>query len=144
MTEVKQATCNDIELLIPALLELRINRTADELRQLLEIQFKTGEYQVYYIGDKKIAYAVAGVRTLNFLHSGKTMYIDDLVTHSAYRKLGYGGQLLDFIKQFVKDNKYDHLSLDSGFQRKDAYRLYLNSGFEVASLHFGRNVKELK
>lgn len=143
MTQVKQATIADIELLIPALEELRFNRTADELRNLLEIQFKTGEYQVYYIGDEKIAYVVAGVRTLNLLHSGKTLYIDDLVTHSAYRKLGYGGQLLDFIKQFVKDNKYDHLSLDSGFLRKDAYRLYLNSGFEVASLHFGRNVNEL-
>ena len=143
MIEVKQATIADIELLIPALLELRTNRTADELRHLLEIQFKTGEYQVYYIGDEKIAFAVAGVRTLNFLHSGKTMYIDDFVTHSAYRKNGYGSQLLDFIKQFVKDNKYDHLSLDSGFQRKEAYRLYLNSGFEIVTLHFGRNVNEL-
>ena len=143
MITVKQATIADIELLIPALLELRTNRSADELRDLLEIQFKTGEYQAYYIGDEKIAYAVAGVRTLNFLHSGKTMYIDDFVTHSGYRKNGYGGQLLDFIKQFVKDNNYNHLSLDSGFQRKDAYRLYLNSGFEISSMHFGRNVNEL-
>lgn len=143
MNTVKQATIADIALLLPALLELRTNRTADELMNLLEIQFKTGEYQVYYIGDEKIAYAVAGVRTLNLLHSGKTLYIDDLVTHSAHRKLGYGGQLIAFIKQLVKDNNYDHLSLDSGFQRKEAYRLYLNSGFEVASLHFGRNVNEL-
>ena len=143
MNTVKQATIADIALLLPALLELRTNRTADELMNLLEIQFKTGEYQVYYIGDEKIAYAVVGVRTLNLLHSGKTLYIDDLVTHSAHRKLGYGGQLIAFIKQLVKDNNYDHLSLDSGFQRKEAYRLYLNSGFEVASLHFGRNVNEL-
>ena len=143
MNTVKQATIADIALLLPALLELRTNRTADELMNLLEIQFKTGEYQVYYIGDEKIAYAVAGVRTLNLLHSGKTLYIDDLVTHSAHRKLGYGGQLIAFIKQLVKDNNYDHLSLDSGFQRKEAYRLYLNTGFEVASLHFGRNVNEL-
>lgn len=143
MKEVKQATISDIDLLIPALLELRTNRTAAELRVLLEIQFKTGEYQVYYIGDEKMVFAVAGVRTMNVLHSGKTLYIDDLVTHSEHRKHGYGGQLLEYIKQFVKDNNYDHLSLDSGFQRKDAYRLYLNSGFEVASLHFGRNVNEL-
>ena len=143
MNTVKQATIAEIALLLPALLELRTNRTADELMNLLEIQFKTGEYQVYYIGDEKIAYAVAGVRTLNLLHSGKTLYIDDLVTHSAHRKLGYGGQLIAFIKQLVKDNNYDHLSLDSGFQRKEAYRLYLNTGFEVASLHFGRNVNEL-
>lgn len=143
MNTVKQATIADIALLLPALLELRTNRTADELMNLLEIQFKTGEYQVYYIGDEKIAYAVVGVRTLNLLHSGKTLYIDDLVTYSAHRKLGYGGQLIAFIKQLVKDNNYDHLSLDSGFQRKEAYRLYLNTGFEVASLHFGRNVNEL-
>lgn len=143
MIAVKQATSNDIELLIPALLELRTNRTADELRDLLAVQFKTSEYQVYYIGNNNVAFAVAGVRTLNFLHSGKTLYIDDLVTHSEYRKKGYGSQLLDFIKQFVKENNYNHLSLDSGFHRKDAYRLYLNSGFEVSSLHFGRDVNQL-
>lgn len=143
MSTIKQATIFDIHLLIPALIELRSTRTADELKQMLEIQFESGEYQVYFIGDEKIAFAVMGVRTMNLLHSGKTLYIDDLVTHSAYRKNGFGSQLLDFIKQFAKDNKYDHLSLDSGFIRKDAYRLYLNSGFEISSMHFGRNVNEL-
>jgi GNAT superfamily N-acetyltransferase len=143
MSTVKQASLSDIAILIPALLELRTNRTEAELHNLLKIQLSSGEYQVYYIGNNTMAFAVAGVRTLNFLHSGKTLYIDDLVTHSSYRNQGFGSQLLDFIKQFVKENNYEHLSLDSGFQRKEAYRLYLNSGFEVASLHFGRNVKEL-
>ena len=143
MSSVKQASLSDIAILIPALLELRTNRTEAELYNLLKIQLSSGEYQVYYIGNSTMAFAVAGVRTLNFLHSGKTLYIDDLITHSSYRNQGFGSQLLDFIKQFVKENNYEHLSLDSCFQRKEAYRLYLNAGFEVASLHFGRNVNEL-
>lgn len=143
MSGVKQASLSDIAILIPALLELRTNRTEAELHNLLKIQLSSGEYQVYYIGNSTMAFAVAGVRTLNLLHSGKTLYIDDLVTHSRYRKQGFGSQLLDFIKQYVKENNYDHLSLDSGFQRKEAYRLYLNAGFEINSLHFGRNVNEL-
>ena len=52
MSSVKQASLSDIAILIPALLELRTNRTEAELYNLLKIQLSSGEYQVYYIGTK--------------------------------------------------------------------------------------------
>ena len=140
--EVKIANINDIELLTPTLLELRPNLDITTVKEKFENQFKEG-YQIIFIGDNKLAFAIAGFRTLNFFFSGKTLYIDDLITNPNHKRKGYAGKLLDWIKEYAKENNYDHISLDSGFQRKDAYRLYLNKGLEVESLHFGRKVNEL-
>lgn len=140
--QVHIATASDIPKLIPALTELRPHRTPEYFIQMIPAQFEEG-FQLIYIGDETTAYAVAGFRTINFLFSGKTLYIDDLVTHSDHQRKGYGGMLMNWLKQYAKDNGYDHLSLDSGFQRKDAHRLYLNAGLHITSFHFSRPVNEL-
>ena len=140
--QVHIATEADIPKLIPALTELRPHRTPEFFLEMIPVQFNE-RFQLIYVGDETMAYAVAGFRTINFLFSGKTLYIDDLVTHSAHQRKGYGGLLMEWIKQYAKDNGYDHLSLDSGFQRKDAHRLYLNTGLQITSFHFSRPTSEL-
>jgi len=138
--EIKIAGPDDIDLLLPALLELRPHRSPEELRKMLLQQFGEG-FQIIFMGDASVAYAVAGFRTIHFLFSGKTLYIDDLVTHSDHKRNGYAGALLDWLKEYAMQNGYDHISLDSGFHRKDAYRLYLNKGFEISSMHFSMKLK---
>ena len=133
--EINIAGHDHIDLLIPALLELRPHRSAFELKKMIDQQMNEG-FQIIFIGDEHLAYAVAGFRTIHFLFSGKTLYIDDLVTHSGHKRKGYAGALLDWLKEYAMQNGYDHVSLDSGFHRKDAYRLYLNKGFEISSMHF--------
>jgi GNAT superfamily N-acetyltransferase len=140
--EVRIASLEDIDLLIPALLELRPHRSADELRRMLIAQMENG-FQVVYVGEETMAFAVGGFRTLDFLFSGKTLYVDDLVTHSMHRKKGYAGMLMKWMIQYAKENGYDHFSLDSGHQRKDAHRLYLNHGLDITAHHFGKDVKDL-
>jgi len=140
--EVRIAKPDDIKILLPTLSILRPNLDDKTFKQEFINQINEG-YQMIFIGDDKTAFAIAGFRTLNFFFSGKTLYIDDLITNPNHIRNGYAGKLLDWIKEYAKENKYDHLSLDSGFQRKDAYRLYLNKGLEVESLHFGRKVVEL-
>ncbi|MEO5905278.1 MAG: GNAT family N-acetyltransferase [Saprospiraceae bacterium] len=137
--EIRIAGPDDIDLLLPALLELRPHRSAEEMRIMLLHQFGEG-FQIIFIGDDNFAYALAGFRTIHFLFSGKTLYIDDLVTHSDHKRKGYAGALLDWLKQHALQNGYDHISLDSGFHRKDAYRLYLNKGFEISSMHFSKKL----
>ena len=140
--EIKQATPSEIGKLLPALRELRPNRTGPEMLEMIPQLFDEG-FNLIYVGDDSVAFAVAGFRTLNFLFSGKTLYLDDLVTHPDHRGKGYAGQLLDWLKNYARENDYEHFSLDSGFIRKDAHRLYLNKGLEVESLHFGRKVSDL-
>jgi GNAT superfamily N-acetyltransferase len=141
--EIKIATAQDVDKLIPVMIELRPHRSVDELRVMLTEQMKNG-FQVVYAGDDQEAFAVAGFRTLEMLFSGKTLYVDDLVTHSQHRKKGYAGMLMKWMIQYAKENKYDHFSLDSGHHRKDAHRLYLNHGLDITAHHFGRDVKDLK
>lgn len=125
------------------MIELRPHRTVDELCIMILDQMKNG-FQVVYAGDDERAFAVAGFRTLDMLFSGKTLYVDDLVTHADHRKKGYAGMLMKWLIQYAKENNYDHFSLDSGHQRKDAHRLYLNHGLDITAHHFGKDVKDLK
>lgn len=140
--EVRTASLKDVDKLIPTLLELRPHRSAEELRKMLIDQMENG-FKVVFVGDENLAYAVGGFRTLDVLFSGKTLYVDDLVTHSMHRRKGYAGILLKWMIQYAKENGYDHFSLDSGHQRKDAHRLYLNHGLDITAHHFGKDVKDL-
>lgn len=140
--EIREAHENDIEKLIPTLLELRPHLDPSQLKERFRSMITEG-YKLVYIGDDKMAFSLAGFRILNIWFSGKTLYIDDLVTHSAHQKNGYAGQLLNWLKEHARQQNCDHFSLDSGFTRKKAYRLYLNQGLEVESLHFGRKVIDL-
>ena len=86
--------------------------------------------------------AVAGFRFLEFLAWGKVLYIDDLITNSEVRKNGHGGKLLKWIIEQAKQMNCDQVHLDSGPQRHDAHRLYLNHGFKIIGHHFALNFKE--
>jgi len=140
--KVRFATPEHIDILTPTLLELRPHLDASAVEPQLRRQLKEG-YQLIFVGNEELAFSLAGFRTLNMFVSGKTLYIDDLVTHPDHMRKGYATVLLDWIKEYAKSNHYETLSLDSGFDRKKAYPLYLNSGLEVAALHFGRRVSEL-
>ncbi len=140
--EIKIATSNEIEKLIPAFKELRPHRNEHELRQLLLAAFQEG-YRVAYIGDSELAFSILGFRIITFIFSGKTLKIDDLATLASQRNKGYAGRLFQWIKNYAKKENCDHIHLDSGFHRHDAYKFYLNKGLHVESLHFGRKVIEL-
>lgn len=100
-------------------------------------------FQVIYIGDENEVFAMAGFRTMEVIFSGKTLYVDDLITHPDHRRKGCGGTLLRWMIQYAKDNAYDHFSLDCGDERKNAHRLYLKHGLEGIGAHFAREVEQL-
>ncbi|MDZ4822282.1 MAG: GNAT family N-acetyltransferase [Flavobacteriales bacterium] len=101
------------------------------LREML-----AGGYNIAYVLEENIAVAAIGYRYLQFLHCGKHFYIDDLTTLPQARKKGYGTLLLEFIFEEARSKGFEVVTLDSGFHRLDAHRLYLNNGFNIASLHF--------
>lgn len=132
----------DIEKLIPVIRELRKHRTDSQLRKMLGKQMKD-RFEVIFVGNEKTVYAMAGFRTMEVVFSGKTLYVDDLITHPDHRRQGYGGALLRWMIQYAKDHHYDHFSLDSGHERKKAHQLYLKHGLDVIGAHFAKDVKDL-
>lgn len=85
--------------------------------------------------------AFSGYRPMHTLFAGRTFYIDDLSTLPEARGKGCGGALLGYIHEEAKKEGRVAVYLDSGYQRNDAHRLYLNKGYKLASHHFGLNLK---
>jgi GNAT superfamily N-acetyltransferase len=99
-------------------------------------------YHLAYIEDGGQVKAIAGFRFLEFLAWGKVLYIDDLVSDAATRKKGYGSEILKWVIDEARKAGYDQVHLDSGPQRHDAHRLYLNNGFKIIGHHFALDLKE--
>ena len=96
----------------------------------------------FFIKEDIYAVAVAGFRVVNFLSWGHTMYCDDLGTRFEHRKLGYAGQLMDWMIDEAKRLHLDEFHLDSGLgeDRADAHRLYFNKRMRISAHHFSRPV----
>lgn len=100
----------------------------------------TQGYHLAYLEVDGAVRACAGFRILEFLAWGKVLYIDDLVTDSSIRKNGLGSVLLKWVLEQAKAEQCDQVHLDSGPQRHDAHRLYLNHGFTIIGYHFANEV----
>ena len=99
-------------------------------------------YHLAYLQEGEELKALAGFRFLEFLAWGKVLYIDDLITDTETRKNGHGGKLLKWVIEQAKEAKCDQVHLDSGPQRHDAHRLYLNHGFKIIGHHFALDFKD--
>ena len=108
---------------------------AERFIERVQRQQKRGYILAYAESDGEVR-AVAGYRFLESLHSGKFMYVDDLVTRGTDRSLGFGGQLVDWLVQQAREQGCENLELDSGVQRFDAHRFYMIKRMNISSYHF--------
>ena len=129
-TDAQIGSCHSV------MLQLRPHLT-DQHAFIEQVQQQRKEgYHLAYIQDEHGVKAAAGFRFLTFLAWGKVLYIDDLITDSSQRKNGHGGTLLKWVIDLATQEKCDQVHLDSGPQRHDAHRLYLNHGFKIIGHHF--------
>jgi len=133
-----QTACTDEEIrsCYTIMRQLRPHLTSEQaFVEQVKRQLDEG-YILAYCTDNAEVKAVAGFRFLEFLAWGKVLYIDDLITDSETRRSGYGGKLLKWVIEQGKKAGCDQIHLDSGPQRHDAHRLYLNHGFKIIGYHF--------
>lgn len=97
-------------------------------------------YELAFIEENGIAASAIGFRYQQKLFDGKQIYVDDLSTLTEHRGKGYAGKLLDYVFDLAKSRGYACVTLDSGPQRHNAHRLYLNKGFQISSYHFSRKL----
>jgi GNAT superfamily N-acetyltransferase len=84
--------------------------------------------------------AAAGFRVLHQLSKARFLYVDDLVTLPSHRSSGFAGMIFDWLVEEARRQGCEQLHLDSGHQRFDAHRFYLNRGMMMNAHHFSMNV----
>ena len=138
--EVKIATIEeDILKCWDVLLVLRPHLIKEEFIATIKEMITEG-YQLAYIEENGKAASAIGFRYQQYLCNGKHFYIDDLVSLPETRGKGYAGILLDYVADLAKEKGYKCVTLDSGYTRLDAHRLYLNKGFVLAAHHFSKSL----
>ena len=120
--------------------ELRPQLEQENLLVIIQEMMSEG-YQFAYIEVDGKAVSFIGYRYLQYLFNGKHIYIDDLSTLPEYRGKGYADKLLQHVEEIAILKGYDVVTLDSGHQRTDAHRLYLNKGFNIVAHHFSKRIK---
>ncbi|MHB8629251.1 MAG: GNAT family N-acetyltransferase [Aggregatilineales bacterium] len=128
-------TDEHIQQCFPALKALRPH--LDETTFLAQVKRQQMQgYRLLFLQTEGEFRSVAGYRILEFLAWGKILYIDDLITLPGEKRKGYAGQLLDWLIAYAKTQGCAQIHLDSGYQRHDAHRLYLNKGLDLNCHHF--------
>lgn len=114
---------------------LRPHLTADLLLELLP-KMHIENYTLIFIEENGEAISACGFRYLTSLFEGRYIYIDDLSTLPEARGKGHAGILFDYVVSKAKAENLPAVHLDSGHQRFDAHRLYLNKGMKIVYHHF--------
>lgn len=118
-----------------AIKALRPHLTLEQFLSLIPEMTKES-YRLAFIEENGRAVSACGFRYMTTLFEGKYIYIDDLSTLPEARGKGHAGALFDFVVEIAKTEGLPAVHLDSGHQRFDAHRLYLNKGMKIVYHHF--------
>src|SRR5688500_4785073 len=58
--------------------------------------------QLAYLELEQAVRSAAGFRIFDLLFSGRTLYVDDLVTHESDRSRGFGAALFDWLVEYAR------------------------------------------
>lgn len=119
----------------PVLLQLRPHLVADEFIARVRGMQRNGFMLAFLEAENRVA-AVAGYRYLDLLFSGRTLYVDDLVSDLDSRSRGYGSSLLGWLQKEAEANGCANLTLDSGVHRTEAHRFYFRERMSISGYHF--------
>lgn len=136
--QVKLAkTDTDLQRVAPVMCQLRPQYDHASLVQQARRQMDEGGYHLAMVVDENDAVlCVAGFVVQRKLAWSKHLYVDDLVTDESKRSTGAGAMMIDWLKNFAREQGCEQLHLDSGVQRFGAHRFYLRHGFDINSHHF--------
>jgi GNAT superfamily N-acetyltransferase len=125
----------EIDRCFPVMSQLRPNLIAAEFVGRVQAQQAEG-YQLALLEHEGAVVSVAGFRIQNMLSSGKTFYVDDLVTDAAARSKGHGEAMIQWLIALAREADCNSFSLDSGTHRQEAHAFYLRHRLRITSFHF--------
>jgi len=141
MSEARLAeSAAEISRCFPVMAHLRPHLVAEKFVGRVEAQ-QTQGYRLAYLEDESAVVAVAGFRVMEMLATGRTLYVDDLVTDETRRSRGYGKAMLDWLQNYAREAGCETFSLDSGTHRQEAHAFYFRERMRVTSFHFAKKLE---
>ena len=125
----------DIARCFPVMRELRPQLTEPDFLSRIRSMQQEG-YRLALLERDSVVLTVAGFRAMDMLASGRTLYVDDLVTSSAARSQGNGEAMLHWLIAHARSLGCKTFSLDSGTHRQEAHAFYLRHRLRITSFHF--------
>ena len=124
---------DDFQAVLPLLRLLRPHLDEEKFSTRLPLARQEG-YRLFALHDDshKIR-GVIGLRILHDLLDGRCLVIDDLVVQIEFRRQGVATKLVEFAKDFARQNDCFEIRLNSGFSRKEAHALYEAAGMKKTS-----------
>lgn len=107
----------------------------DYLAAVPRLMAGTG-YRLVALEEDGALRALAGIRIGEWLHAGRYLEVEELVTAEADRSRGYGGALLRWIADHGRRQGCRQLRLLSGVQRTEAHRFYEREGMTYEAKYF--------
>jgi GNAT superfamily N-acetyltransferase len=136
MPNIQIATMpSEIDRCFPVMRQLRPMLIAGEFVGRIQTQQAEG-YQLAFLEVENAIVALAGFRVQTLLWSGKTLYVDDLVTDEGERSKGYGESMLVWLIALAKEAGCTTFMLDSGTHRHEAHAFYFRHGLRISDFHF--------
>ena len=99
-----------------------------------------GGYRLAGLEDEGRLRALAGLRIGEWLHTGRYLEVEELVTAEEDRGRGYGRALLAWVAEHGRTQGCRQLRLVSGLQRTDAHRVYLREGMTCEARYFSMDL----
>jgi len=130
----------DIARCFPVMAQLRPHLVEAEFVARVHRMRQAG-FHLAALTEDGVVRAVAGYRYHEKLFSGRTLYVDDLVSDTTQRSRGHGAKLLAWLGAQAEAHHCDVLELDSGVQRFDAHRFYFRERMKISAYHFTRALK---
>ena len=142
MSTVKLADSDaDLRRCFPVIRQLRTHfEQAETFVAQARRQMANEHWRLAFVEDEGEVVALAGFRLLECLASGKTLYVDDLVTREDRRSKGHGESLMRWLEERARKAGCQTFSLDSGTQRTEAHRFYFRVGMVISSFHFAKKL----
>ena len=125
---------------LPVMQHLRPYLVAEDFVGRIQGQQAQG-YKLAWLEHDVAIVAVAGFRVMEMLSTGRTLYVDDLVTDPEHRSHGHGKALLDWLQRYAREAGCETFSLDSGTQRHDAHAFYFRERMRITSFHFAKRLE---
>ncbi len=132
---------NDILNIVPLLQKLGNFSVSEELIKERLLEMVEQNYECLGIFDSEKLIGTCGMWFQTRHYAGRNLEMDHVIIDDAYRNLGIGKMLIQFVSDYAEKKSCNWIELNSYVHNFPSHKFFYSQGFVAKGYHF---VKELK